>query len=530
MSDDLIDALGSIGAHRASLIIPESSYALIGRKGAPPGSVPEMFSTYGPVTLFSNFMKQTKPIKPFIEVDALSLSSYPGGYSEFMINKQIVNGPFSSGLNVMTIDPFNGTVLDFKNYDTTIDANNSDKFVADIIALPTGTVVALSTVGPAGLHLNNGVDTIIDYLGGKLIKTYSAQSYCIISTTGKQLTGEQRSLFTGSGFSFCVTSMAQSSTSTRIMVNGQSMLMSLSGGLNVVTVDQQTGNPNITFTWPYEAISRHYKWALGQVFRMGFKAAIVLEDDLEISPDFYDYFDKFYPMLKKDKSLFCVSAWNDNSKRDFIPDFDQASIEFKRTDFFPGLGWMLTSSFWDEIRYDWPTIFWDEYPRKKSVVKDRQCIQPVLPRVRNIGNLGSSGTEIYTDWLSKIEKNNRTIDYKSIDISYLELDTYRKYMEKQVQDAQDIQLYEIDTFGYRNKTLKIQYGNRYDFTSYAKQLGIMDDMREEVARTSFDGIVALHYKDNLLYLVKRNNYQIFDASMDDPYNNSTTSTDNNNKD
>jgi hypothetical protein len=37
-----------------------------------------------------------------------------------------------------------------------------------------------------------------------------------------------------------------------------------------------------------------------------------LSDDLELSPDFLDYFQALYPLLVHDKSLWCISAWNDN--------------------------------------------------------------------------------------------------------------------------------------------------------------------------------------------------------------------------
>jgi alpha-1,3-mannosyl-glycoprotein beta-1,2-N-acetylglucosaminyltransferase len=38
----------------------------------------------------------------------------------------------------------------------------------------------------------------------------------------------------------------------------------------------------------------------------------VLLDDLEVSPDFLDYFQALYPLLKYDKTIWCISAWNDN--------------------------------------------------------------------------------------------------------------------------------------------------------------------------------------------------------------------------
>jgi hypothetical protein len=37
-----------------------------------------------------------------------------------------------------------------------------------------------------------------------------------------------------------------------------------------------------------------------------------LIDDLEVSPDFLDYFQALYPLLKYDKTIWCISAWNDN--------------------------------------------------------------------------------------------------------------------------------------------------------------------------------------------------------------------------
>jgi hypothetical protein len=35
-------------------------------------------------------------------------------------------------------------------------------------------------------------------------------------------------------------------------------------------------------------------------------------DDLDVSPDFLDYFQALYPLLVRDKTLYCISAWNDN--------------------------------------------------------------------------------------------------------------------------------------------------------------------------------------------------------------------------
>ena len=45
---------------------------------------------------------------------------------------------------------------------------------------------------------------------------------------------------------------------------------------------------------------------------------IIVEDDLEISPDFFEYFTATLPLLRSDPSLWCVSAWNDNGKAGLI--------------------------------------------------------------------------------------------------------------------------------------------------------------------------------------------------------------------
>lgn len=76
------------------------------------------------------------------------------------------------------------------------------------------------------------------------------------------------------------------------------------------------------------------------------------EDDLEIAPDFYEYFSSTYDLLKNDPTLWCVSAWNDNGKANLI-DGSHAELLY-RSDFFPGLGWMITKSLWDELEPKWP--------------------------------------------------------------------------------------------------------------------------------------------------------------------------------
>ena len=45
---------------------------------------------------------------------------------------------------------------------------------------------------------------------------------------------------------------------------------------------------------------------------------ITLVDDLNIAPDFFEYFEAMYSLLKEDTTLYCASAWNDNGKASHI--------------------------------------------------------------------------------------------------------------------------------------------------------------------------------------------------------------------
>jgi hypothetical protein len=129
----------------------------------------------------------------------------------------------------------------------------------------------------------------------------------------------------------------------------------------------------------YARLSKHYRWALSRMFHeFRFRQVIVLEEDIEISSDFFSYFTATLPLLRDPKSkLYCVSAWNDNGRRELVED----STAVYRTDFFPGLGWMLTDELFAEVEPSWPDAYWDEYMRRPDVRKGRHCLRPEINRL-----------------------------------------------------------------------------------------------------------------------------------------------------
>ena len=88
-------------------------------------------------------------------------------------------------------------------------------------------------------------------------------------------------------------------------------------------------------------IQQHYKKSLSKTFDdfPNAKAAIILEEDLEVSDDFFDYLSQTFPLLESDPSLYCISAWNDQGYKHSVHD---PSLLY-RVETMPGLGWWVSS-------------------------------------------------------------------------------------------------------------------------------------------------------------------------------------------
>ena len=141
--------------------------------------------------------------------------------------------------------------------------------------------------------------------------------------------------------------------------------------------DEVTGTP---WVQGYKKLGRHYRWALNQTFGgiPGYKyprpdRVLILEEDLRISPDFFDYFAYTAPLLDSDSRLLTVSAFNDNGEEGLVHD----PTRILRSDFFPGLGWMMTRKLWDtELSSKWPLEFWDDWLREPPQRQGRHILRP----------------------------------------------------------------------------------------------------------------------------------------------------------
>ncbi|PSN47446.1 Alpha-1,3-mannosyl-glycoprotein 2-beta-N-acetylglucosaminyltransferase [Blattella germanica] len=218
----------------------------------------------------------------------------------------------------------------------------------------------------------------------------------------------------------------------------------------------------------YFKIARHYGWALNQTFfKFNFNTVVIVEDDLDIAPDFFEYFLGTYPILKRDPTLWCVSAWNDNGKVGLVD--ENAPDMLYRTDFFPGLGW----------------IYWDDWVRQPEQRRNRACIRPEISRTRTFGKIGVSNGHFYEKHLKYIKLN-----------------------ENMVVTYQELKSGSIVTEG----SVRIPYHTNDIYKRTAKMLGLMDDFRSGVPRTGYRGVVSFLYKGRRVYLAPNANWRGYDPS------------------
>ncbi|CAI9104839.1 OLC1v1003611C1 [Oldenlandia corymbosa var. corymbosa] len=218
----------------------------------------------------------------------------------------------------------------------------------------------------------------------------------------------------------------------------------------------------------YYKIARHYKWALDQLFnKHNFSRVIILEDDMEIAPDFFDFFEAGALLLDRDESIMAVSSWNDNGQKQFVQD----PYALYRSDFFPGLGWMLSKSTWDELSPKWPK--------------------------------GSSLGQFFKQYLEPIKLNSVQVNWKSMDLSYLLEDHYVKHFAAMVKNAKPVQGTDV-ALKARNidGDVRIQYNSQLEFELIARQFGIFEEWKDGIPRASYQGVVVFrHQSSSRVFLV-----------------------------
>eukprot|EP00929_Paragymnodinium_shiwhaense_P098338 TRINITY_DN59821_c0_g1_i1.p1 TRINITY_DN59821_c0_g1~~TRINITY_DN59821_c0_g1_i1.p1 ORF type:complete len:719 (-),score=137.52 TRINITY_DN59821_c0_g1_i1:301-2457(-) len=190
-------------------------------------------------------------------------------------------------------------------------------------------------------------------------------------------------------------------------------------------------------------ISEHHRFALQESFAKGYEYAVILEQDLQAAPDFLHFFYETSKLLEQDPSLFCVSSWNDNGFKGMVRD----ERRLFRTDYFPGLGWMMRSDTWKLVGQHWPrfpSTGWDHWMRHGSGLilnsgQKRECIVPEVPRTHHFGTKGTNvhaGNSVAA-MLERLALSNLPAGELG-DLSYLLKDQYEGHLKSMLEGAETV--------------------------------------------------------------------------------------------
>ncbi|VDN05761.1 unnamed protein product, partial [Thelazia callipaeda] len=246
----------------------------------------------------------------------------------------------------------------------------------------------------------------------------------------------------------------------------------------------------------YFRIAYHYKWAIDKIFLdMNYDTMIITEDDLDLADDFFSYFMALKPILLTDKTLWCISAWNDNGGTN-ITDRKHGE-KLYRTDFFPGLGWMLTAELWKELSLNWPKMYWDDWMRRQDVRKERACIRPEVSRTSHNNNLAGKGSSggLYKKYLASIRLPEKAVDFTKLDLHHLIKSNYDRILKEELSRAFALQVND-----FLNGPFIITYKTPREYRRLGKSIGLMLDIRSGMPRTAYYGIVTFISNSHRFYV------------------------------
>jgi alpha-1,3-mannosyl-glycoprotein beta-1,2-N-acetylglucosaminyltransferase len=250
----------------------------------------------------------------------------------------------------------------------------------------------------------------------------------------------------------------------------------------------------------YFKLAQHFGWALGELFARGHPRVIVLEDDIEVAPDFFDFFSATEPLLDADRTLLAASAYADTGQAAFVDDARQ----LLRSDFFPGLGWMLTRHAWEELGPKWPEAYWDDWLREPPNRRARQFLRPEVSRAVTFGEAGTSNGAFFAQFLGNVRLNAQPVDWGAEDTSYLERETFAADLRRALAGAREV-VGLADFVAAQcapggggggaggGEDLKHAYEGTGGYASVASAFGFISDLKAGVPRTGYAGAVIVKH-------------------------------------
>jgi alpha-1,3-mannosyl-glycoprotein beta-1,2-N-acetylglucosaminyltransferase len=268
----------------------------------------------------------------------------------------------------------------------------------------------------------------------------------------------------------------------------------------------------------YEKLAVHFGWVLNALMsERGYDRVILLEDDMDIAPDFFEFFIKMAPLYDQDSSIMAVSAFNDNGFKEYVHD----PTNVLRSDYFPGLGWMINQRMWKEWGPKWPRGYWDDWLREPPQRKGRITLRPEISRTFTFGKIGVSSGQFYNKYLGRIQLNSIKVNWYNLNVDLLvQKQKYDTIRTNEIQLASLIslstarQMIHDTTMIDQTKHYKVEYnslekGGGISFMRLARELNIMDSVKALIPRTDYMGSLFIRFKgtDRKLYIVESSNFR-----------------------
>lgn len=253
----------------------------------------------------------------------------------------------------------------------------------------------------------------------------------------------------------------------------------------------------VSLTEGAQHIALHYKFTLTQIFDVLYpqvKYAILIEDDMILSPDFLLYFSQLCKFID-DPNVYAISAFNDNG---FIGQVENEKMVYK-TDFFIGLGWLVSGNIWrHEWRVIWPMNHWDHFLRQPQNRKGRTTVYPEVPRVYHSGYKGT-----HSD-IGLFEKYFRSSKLNMKGYSPLKTDHllhYDDYVNDLIEKSKKVNHIK-DILQYKNEIILLPFMFGPNDKNWEIAATYFKIWHSTPVRGEFKGIVYFKWANNLI-LVKR---------------------------
>ncbi|MEG4120829.1 interleukin-like EMT inducer domain-containing protein [Microcoleus sp. N9_B4] len=186
LTDAARRACQSLGSSLIHNLGYRDSFTLIGRKGAAPGSVPEILRSDGCAALSFRFPLSQETLKPFHTITVLSAGCAVGNSAQIAIDGIPVNMPngYQRGLNVVMLEP-TGHVQRACNFDTYLNTAQSEKFAQLIEDASDGQLVIIAVMDEATGQLTERAKAACESIGSSLIRQLEYRgSWAIVGKKG----------------------------------------------------------------------------------------------------------------------------------------------------------------------------------------------------------------------------------------------------------------------------------------------------------------------------------------------------------